>query len=76
MNEPGPGSSPESAAQTWTYGGIRSGKNGKKRWPAEVLLGVIDGDPLSQRSVDLGWRPSPPSRQPGRFTLTDLLAPA
>ncbi len=42
----------------------------------EVLLGVLDGDPSSQRSVDPGWRPSLPSRQPGRFTLTDLLAPA
>ena len=42
----------------------------------EVLLGVIDGDPASQRSVDPDWRPSLPSRQPGRFTLTDLLAPA
>jgi hypothetical protein len=42
----------------------------------EVLLGVIDADPSSQRSVDPGWRPSLPSRQPGRFTLTDLLAPA
>jgi hypothetical protein len=42
----------------------------------EVLLGVIDGDPSSQRSVDPGWRPSLPGRQPGRFTLTDLLAPA
>jgi hypothetical protein len=42
----------------------------------EVLLGVVDGDPSSQRSVDPDWRPSLPSRQPGRFTLTDLLAPA
>ncbi len=42
----------------------------------EVLLGVIDADPSSQRSVDPGWRPSLPRRQPGRFTLTDLLAPA
>jgi len=42
----------------------------------EVLLGVIDADPSSQRSVDPGWRPSLPSHRPGRFTLTDLLAPA
>ena len=42
----------------------------------EVLLAVIDGDPGSQRSADPGWRPSLPARQPGRFTLTDLLAPA
>jgi hypothetical protein len=42
----------------------------------EVLLGVIDGDPSSQRSVDPGWQPSLPARLPGRFTLTDLLVPA
>jgi hypothetical protein len=42
----------------------------------EVLLGVIHGDPSSQRSMDPDWRPSLPSRQPGRFTLTDLPAPA
>jgi hypothetical protein len=42
----------------------------------EVLLGVIDADPSSQRSVDPDWQPSLPGRQPGRFTLTDLLAPA
>jgi hypothetical protein len=42
----------------------------------EVLVQVIDGDPESQRSVDPGWRPSLPGREPGHFTLTDLLAPA
>jgi len=42
----------------------------------EVLLGVIDGDPSSQRSADPHWRPTLPSREPGRFTLSDLLAPA
>jgi hypothetical protein len=41
----------------------------------EVLLGVLDGDPSSQRCVDPGWRPTLPGREPGRFTLTDLLAP-
>jgi hypothetical protein len=41
----------------------------------EVLLAVIDSDPSSQRSVDPDWRPSLPGRQPGRFTLTDLLTP-
>jgi hypothetical protein len=39
----------------------------------EVLLGVIDGDPSSQRSADPDWRPTLPGREPGRFTLTDLL---
>ena len=42
----------------------------------EVLLGVLDGDPASQRSADPDWQPSLPSRQPGHFTLTDLLAPS
>ena len=42
----------------------------------KVLLAVIDGDPASQRSADPGWQPTLPARQPGRFTLTDLLAPA
>jgi hypothetical protein len=41
----------------------------------EVLLGVLDGDPSSQRSADPDWRPTLPGREPGRFTLTDLLAP-
>jgi Animal haem peroxidase len=57
------------------------GEDGERLGPVgslivgEVLLGVLDGDPSSQRSVDPGWQPSLPSRQPGRFTLTDLLAP-
>jgi hypothetical protein len=41
----------------------------------EVLLAIADGDPGSQRSVDPSWRPSLPAREPGRFTLADLLAP-
>lgn len=41
----------------------------------EVLLGVIDGDPSSQRSAAPDWRPTLPGREPGRFTLTDLLSP-
>jgi hypothetical protein len=39
----------------------------------EVLLGILDGDPESFRSVDPSWRPTLPSRKPGRFTLADLL---
>ncbi len=31
MNEPAPGAAPEPTAETWTYGGIRAGKDGKKR---------------------------------------------
>jgi hypothetical protein len=39
----------------------------------EVLLGIVDGDPESFRSVDPSWRPTLPSRDPGRFTIGDLL---
>jgi len=39
----------------------------------EVLLGIVDGDPESFRSVDPAWRPTLPSRNPGRFTMADLL---
>ena len=39
----------------------------------EVLLGIVDGDPESFRSVDPAWQPTLPSRTPGRFTLADLL---
>ncbi len=41
----------------------------------EVLLGIVDGDPESFRSVEPSWRPTLPSRSPGRFTLADLLVP-
>lgn len=43
---------------------------------AEVLLGIVDGDPESFRSVDPSWQPTLPSRDPSRFTIADLLAPA
>jgi hypothetical protein len=42
----------------------------------EVVVGIVDGDPESHRSVDPYWRPTLPSREPGRFTLSDLLVPA
>jgi hypothetical protein len=41
----------------------------------EVLLGIVDGDPESLRSVDRSWRPTLPSRHPARFMFTDLLVP-
>jgi len=41
----------------------------------EVLLGIVDGDPESFRSVDRDWIPTLPSRVPDRFTLADLLVP-
>ena len=31
MNEPAPGAAPEPVTETWTYGGIRAGNDGKKR---------------------------------------------
>jgi len=39
MNEPAPGAAPEPAAETWTYGGIRADKDGKK-WHAWVDAAV------------------------------------
>jgi hypothetical protein len=42
----------------------------------EVLLGIVDGDPESFRSADPSWRPTLPSRDPGNFTIADLLAPS
>lgn len=42
----------------------------------EVLLAIVDADPESFRSVDPAWRPTLPSRSPGRFGVADLLLPA
>jgi hypothetical protein len=41
----------------------------------EVLVGIIDGDPGSFRSVDPGWTPTLPARRDGAFGLADILAP-
>jgi hypothetical protein len=41
----------------------------------EVLVGIIDGDPESFRSVDRGWSPTLPSRRDGAFGLADILTP-
>lgn len=40
---------------------------------AEVLIGLLSGDPLSYLSVDPAWTPTLPSRIKGTFTLTDLV---
>jgi hypothetical protein len=40
----------------------------------EVLVGIIDGDPESFRSLDPGWTPTLPARD-GAFGLADILAP-
>jgi heme peroxidase len=42
----------------------------------EVLVGIIDADPESFRSVDPSWTPTLPSHEPGRFGIADLLVPA
>jgi hypothetical protein len=42
----------------------------------EVLVGIIDADPESFRSVDRSWRPTLPSHDPERFGIADILAPA
>ncbi len=40
---------------------------------AEVLLGLLDGDPLSFLSVEPNWKPELPSAQRGQFTMADLI---
>lgn len=40
---------------------------------AEVLLGLLDADPRSYRSVDARWRPPLPGAREGSFTMADLL---
>jgi hypothetical protein len=42
----------------------------------EVLVGIIDADPESFRSVDRSWRPTLPSRDPDGFGIADVLVPA
>ena len=42
----------------------------------EVLIGIIDADPESFRSLDPNWTPSLPARRSGAFGLADVLVPA
>jgi hypothetical protein len=42
----------------------------------EVLIGIIDADPESFRSVDPSWKPTLPSHEAGVFGIADILAPA
>jgi hypothetical protein len=42
----------------------------------EVLVGIIDADPESFRSVDPSWTPTLPVHEPGRFGIADVLVPA
>ena len=41
----------------------------------EVLVGIIDADPESFRSVDPSWKPTLPSHEAGIFGIADLLVP-
>ena len=42
---------------------------------AEVLVGIVDADPESFRSVDPDWTPTLPARRAGAFGLADVLVP-
>ena len=42
----------------------------------EVLIGIIDADPESFRSVQPEWTPTLPAHTPGSFGLVDILVPA
>ena len=44
------------------------------RLVGEVLVGIIDSDPESFRSVDPEWQPTLPGRR-GSFGLADILVP-
>jgi Animal haem peroxidase len=54
-------------------GGERLGPVGG-RLAGEVLVGIVDADGESYRTVDPGWRPTLAAARPGRFGLADLLA--
>ncbi|HEX2699771.1 MAG TPA: heme peroxidase family protein [Acidimicrobiales bacterium] len=53
-------------------GGTRLGPTGG-RIVAEVLVGLLAGDPTSFLRVSPTWTPELPSAEPGRFTMADLL---
>jgi hypothetical protein len=42
----------------------------------EVLVGIVDSDPESFRSLDPAWQPTLPGRRAGRFGLADILIPS
>ncbi len=52
--------------------GVRMGPLGG-RIVAEVLIGLLDGDPTSYRNAPAPWLPELPSAQEGTFTMADLL---
>jgi Animal haem peroxidase len=41
----------------------------------EVLVGIIDADPESFRSIEPNWTPTLPARRDGDFGLADILVP-
>jgi hypothetical protein len=56
------------------HGGDQLGSVGG-RIVGEVLVGIIDGDPESFRSLDPDWSPALPARRDSAFGLGDILAP-
>ena len=42
----------------------------------EVLVGIIDADHESLRSIDRSWTPTLPLHEPGHFGIADILEPA
>lgn len=53
-------------------GGVRLGEVGG-RIVAEVLVGLLDGDPTSYRAAAPDWHPTLPAARPESFTIADLL---
>ncbi len=53
-------------------GGVRLGAVGG-RIVAEVLMGLLDGDPESYRTAQPDWQPTLPSAVPGTFSIADML---
>ena len=53
-------------------GGLRLGPTGATI-VAEVLVGLLAGDPASFLRVAPGWKPELPSETPGQFGIVDLL---
>jgi hypothetical protein len=56
------------------HAGERLGPTGG-RLVGEVLVGIIDSDPESFRSVNPEWQPTLPGRRAGSFGLADILVP-
>ncbi len=57
------------------HGGEQLGPVGG-RIVGEVLVGIVDADPESFRSVEPHWTPTLPARRAGAFGLADILVPA